>query len=84
MDCNEVLEQLADFLDEDAREELCRAIEAHLKHCRNCQVEVDSVKKTIFLYQADRHIRTPVAVSASLQAVLTRAYGEKSGEVAPE
>jgi predicted anti-sigma-YlaC factor YlaD len=84
VDCNEVLEQLGDFLDEDAREELCRAIEAHLKHCRNCKVEVDSVKKTIFLYQADRQIKTPVAVSAHLQAVLTRAYSENRGEASPE
>ena len=76
MDCNEVLEQLAEYLDPDARTELCLLIEAHLKQCQDCQIEVDTVKKTIVLYQADRHITTPIAVSARLQAVLARAYRE--------
>jgi predicted anti-sigma-YlaC factor YlaD len=78
VDCNEVLERLADYLDEDARAELCRAIEAHLEHCRECQVEVDTVKKTIVLYQADRQITTPVAISERLQSLLSRAYAEDS------
>ncbi len=76
MDCNEVLEQLADYLDEDARAELCRAIEEHLKHCHNCQIEVDSVRKTIVLYQSDRHVITPLSVSVRLQQMLARAYRE--------
>ena len=76
MDCNEVLEQLAEYLDPDARAELCQVIEAHLKQCKDCQIEVDTVKKTIVLYQADRHMATPITVSARLQALLTRAYRE--------
>ena len=74
VDCNEVLEQLADYLDRDARAELCSAIEEHLKHCHDCQVEVDTVKKTIVLYQADRHLTTPVSISTRLQNVLAKAY----------
>jgi len=76
VDCNEVLEQLADYLDENARTELCRAIEEHLKHCHDCQIEVDTVKKTIVLYQADRDVTTPIAISDRLQALLARAYRE--------
>ena len=74
MDCSEVLEQLGDYLDEEAREELCRAIEAHLSQCRDCKIQVDSVKKTIVLYQADRRIDLPVALSSKLKAVLAREY----------
>lgn len=74
MDCNEVLEQLSDFLDVDARAELCRAIEQHLTQCRDCRFYVDSVKKTIVLYQADREVDVPVTVSAKLQAALAREY----------
>ena len=54
VDCNEVLDQLAEYLDDDARAELCRAIEEHLSQCHGCKIEVDSVRKTIVLYQADR------------------------------
>jgi len=82
VDCNEVLEQLADYLDTDARVELCHAIEEHLKHCHNCQIEVDTVRKTIVLYQADRHVTTPAAISTRLQAVLAQAYRQE-GEKRP-
>lgn len=74
MDCQEVLDQLADYLDDDARVELCRAIEAHLAKCRNCQVEVDTVKKTIVLYQTGSRVEVPVRASAELQAALSREY----------
>ena len=74
MDCNDVLEQLADYLDDDAREELCRAIEAHLSRCRDCRLEVDTVRKTIVLYQVDREVALPPSVFRSLEAVLTQEY----------
>ena len=74
MDCNEVLEQLSEFLDESARAELCRAIEQHLSQCHGCRFYVDSVKKTIVLYQSDREVAVPVAVSAQLRAALVREY----------
>lgn len=74
MDCNEVLEQLAEYLDEDAREELCRAIEAHLTRCRDCRVEVDTVRKTIVLYQVDRDVATPPTVTRGLEAALAKEY----------
>ncbi len=74
MDCSEVLEQLADYLDEDTREELRQAIEAHLSHCRDCRLEVDTVRKTIVLYQVDREVPLPASVYASLEAALAKEY----------
>ena len=74
LECEEVLEQLSEYLDEDARAELCRAIESHLQSCHLCQIEVDTLKKTIMLYQAERRVEVPVALSSQLQAALARAY----------
>ncbi len=74
MNCNEVLEQLADYLDEGARRELCEAIHAHLDRCHDCQVYVDSVKKTIVLYQSDRSVSAPLYATRQLQAALAREY----------
>jgi predicted anti-sigma-YlaC factor YlaD len=68
------LEQLADYLDDDAREELCRAIEAHLSRCRDCRLEVDTVRKTIVLYQVDREVPLPPTVYAGLEAALAKEY----------
>ena len=80
LNCLEVMEQLEDYLDEDAREELCRAIEGHLKNCSTCRFKVDSTRKTIVLYQADREIEMPAAVSQSLQAALAKEYTAKGDD----
>jgi len=75
--CTKVLEKLADFLDETARKDLCRAIEKHLSDCANCRLYVDSVKKTIILYHAQNEADVqdvPRAVSAQLQEALAREY----------
>jgi predicted anti-sigma-YlaC factor YlaD len=78
VNCNEVLDQLADYLDEDARAELCHAIEEHLAQCADCQIEVDTLKKTIVLYQSDRATAVPLNVSARLRAVMMNAYEERT------
>ncbi len=77
MDCQDVLDRLADYLDSDTREELSRAIEQHLTHCRDCRVEVDTLRKTILLYhQADRGraLQIPVRVSKELSEALASEY----------
>jgi predicted anti-sigma-YlaC factor YlaD len=73
------LEQLGDYLDKDAREELCRAIEAHLDRCRDCRFEVDTIKQTIVLYQNDEAVDMPVTVRSSLQAALAKEYESPTG-----
>jgi predicted anti-sigma-YlaC factor YlaD len=80
VDCSEVLQQLADYLDEEARDELCRAIEQHLGQCRDCRLYVDTVRKTIVLYQSDAQVELPDGVSSALQTALGREYRRaKSG-----
>ena len=75
-DCDSVLEQLSDFIDEDAREELCQAILEHLSRCTDCRVKVDSVKKTIVLYQGSGRGMTELSMRATdqLTAALRREY----------
>jgi len=73
------LEELGDYLDEDQRNELCRQIDAHLLQCRDCRFKVDTVKKTIVLYQADQSVELPVIVSSKLAAALAQEYGRAGG-----
>jgi predicted anti-sigma-YlaC factor YlaD len=73
--CDEVLEQLSEYIDEETRAELCEAIQEHLNRCHDCQVMVDSVKKTIILYQNGASIEVPTSASARLSAALAREYG---------
>jgi len=49
--CRDFLGSLSDFLDGTLQDELCRELEAHLSECDNCRVVVDTLKKTIYLYQ---------------------------------
>jgi predicted anti-sigma-YlaC factor YlaD len=79
VDCSEVLEQLADYLDADARAEMCRAIEEHLRFCAGCRVEVDSVRKTVVLYQSDREVHVPSTALSGLKAALAREYAATGG-----
>lgn len=80
MECNELIEQLSEFLDPDARAQLCREIEQHLAHCHDCKLYVDSVKKTIVIAQSGGSAPPlPIALNERLQAALTRAYQSRAG-----
>jgi hypothetical protein len=76
LECGDVREKLTEFIDREQLDELCAAIEQHLSHCRDCRVEVDTLKKTIVLYRADRGPATPVAVSAQLRTLLAKEYAK--------
>jgi predicted anti-sigma-YlaC factor YlaD len=81
LNCQELLEQLGDFIDEKDRTELCRQIEEHLEKCPDCRIVVDKTKKTIILYQADRQKDPPglVAASDGLKAALAQEYLRSPG-----
>jgi predicted anti-sigma-YlaC factor YlaD len=48
--CKHLLDDLSDFLDGEASEEVCAEIERHLADCENCRVMVDTLHKTVLLY----------------------------------
>jgi predicted anti-sigma-YlaC factor YlaD len=49
--CKEMLASLSDYIDAQLNESLCLEIEEHLRHCENCQLVLDSTRKTIEIYQ---------------------------------
>ena len=51
-ECKNLLISLSDYIDGEANEALCLEIERHLAGCRNCRVVVDTLRKTVSLYQA--------------------------------
>jgi anti-sigma factor (TIGR02949 family) len=50
-ECRQLLNSLSDFVDGDLQQELCDEIELHMKDCENCRVVVDTLSKTVSLYQ---------------------------------
>lgn len=49
--CHRLLSSLSDYMDGNLGTELCAEIERHMEGCENCRIVVDSLRKTIYLYQ---------------------------------
>ena len=64
--CRRLLGALSEYIDGELAEELCREIEAHLATCRNCRVVVDTLRKTILLYQMAAPPELPAEVEERL------------------
>jgi RNA binding exosome subunit len=77
LSCQEVLDQLSDYLEEDAAAELRTQIESHLNGCRHCHLEVDTLRRTIQLFRVDDAVGLPLELSEKLRAALEAAYREK-------
>ncbi len=52
--CNQMLGNLSEYIDGELRAELCAQIEGHLKTCENCRVVVDTLRKTIELFEKNQ------------------------------
>ena len=49
--CRHLLSSLSEYIDGTLDETLCAEIDRHMSGCENCQIVVDSNRKTIPLYQ---------------------------------
>jgi len=48
--CHHFLDSLSDYVDGDLKAELCQELERHMADCHDCQIVVDTLKKTVSLY----------------------------------
>ena len=48
--CGYLLSSLSAFVDGDLSEALCQKIEAHMADCEDCQIVINTLQKTVFLY----------------------------------
>ena len=76
LSCQEVLDQLWEYLDDEAREELSSRINEHIGGCRDCRAEVDSLKMTVSLFRCEDSVPVPIQLNAQLREALDRAYRE--------
>jgi predicted anti-sigma-YlaC factor YlaD len=69
--CGELLEELSDYLDDAASQELCAEIEAHLAECPDCEILINTLRKTVVLYRGRVESRPlPQGVRRRLYQVL--------------
>jgi anti-sigma factor RsiW len=64
--CHQLLNSLSDYIDGTLSEDLCSELERHLATCENCQVVVNTTKKTIELYQNAERVDLPEGARARL------------------
>jgi anti-sigma factor RsiW len=50
-DCRTMLAEMSDYIDGELSENLCAELEKHLQTCENCTIVVNTLRKTIDLYQ---------------------------------
>ena len=66
MKCREMYLHICENLDQDIDSPQCAAIKAHLEGCPDCQVFLDSLKKTIVLYRAVPSPKVPARARREL------------------
>ncbi len=49
--CHDLLASLSDYIDGQLPAEFCAEIEKHMAGCQKCRVVVDTLQKTVTLYQ---------------------------------
>jgi predicted anti-sigma-YlaC factor YlaD len=82
VDCQQVRDQLGEFLDDEALAEICTAIKRHLTVCPDCRVEVDTLRKTILLVHQDSKVEQ-IEVPAYARAQLLHALAQEYRKGAP-
>ena len=80
LSCQEVLDQLSEYLDDEARAELVEGVNLHLGTCEHCRVEVDTLRRTVAIYRCDERVVLPVKLSDKLQSALEQLYRENPGK----
>jgi len=50
-ECKQLLGELSDYIDGELQAELCAEIEIHLQNCENCRIVLNTLRKTVELYE---------------------------------
>ena len=86
--CRHLLAYLSDYVDGDLGEELCQEIERHLEGCDNCRIVIDTLRKTIYLYNVTatppsvpEDVRERLYHRLELEAILGKGAAEKGANL---
>lgn len=64
--CKEMLAAFSDYISGEAAEALCAEIEAHLAECKDCQLLVDALSRTVTLCRSAQSEDLPGPVKERL------------------
>lgn len=71
LSCREILEKLSEYIDEEIDPAVCDEIEAHMAGCSPCIAFLNTLKKTVKLYNtAGEEVKVPEEASQKLHDFL--------------
>jgi anti-sigma factor RsiW len=74
----QIFKNVCDFIDDELDEATCEKLKKHLTACPRCRIYVDSVRKTIMLYQEkDAPKKIPAASRKRLYATIALKVKDK-------
>jgi predicted anti-sigma-YlaC factor YlaD len=76
LNCNQVLAELSNYLDDEVSLELARAIATHLVRCHRCWVTYNTTSRTLEIVSDALPATPPMAVSERLHARLRQLYSK--------
>jgi anti-sigma factor RsiW len=69
--CEHLLGILSEYIDGELQAELCTALEQHMQGCNNCRIVVNTLRKTVELYQqSNEPLELPHSVRERLYSKL--------------
>lgn len=68
--CEDIIQEISNYLDGNLDEDLKRTLEIHLKCCHHCQVVLDTTRKTVELYCDGKLFQLPEEVRGRLHSAL--------------
>jgi anti-sigma factor RsiW len=71
--CREFFNQLSEYIDGELAEPFCAELERHLAGCPDCQVVVDTTRKTVTLYRRFGQAELPQDIGKRLWQALKQA-----------
>ncbi|HKW57322.1 MAG TPA: zf-HC2 domain-containing protein [Candidatus Acidoferrum sp.] len=77
MNCDDVIQELSNFLDGELTPALVKELESHLDECHECKLVVNQTKKTIELFCDSEPVELPRDVRNRLHDALQKRFGEK-------
>lgn len=85
MKCNDFLKELTDYLDGTADASIRIELEEHLHWCHDCEVVMNTTKKTIEIYRDNQVYELPDTLRSKLHAaIMSKCKHSKAGKKPPE
>ncbi len=79
--CDDMIQNLSDYIDGELDPELCSELEVHLKGCKNCRLMLDNLKMTIKLCKDGRCEDLPPELSDKLNKKLAERWKKNFGHL---